>query len=340
MRKAIATCCIATLLVAQPVWAQGVPVYEASAADSGKAEKQFREGNKLYEAGQHEKAIEAFRASHAIVRSPNSSLMIARAYRDMGQLGEAHAAYRVALAEAEDAASHKDKYKKTLAAIQQELAELEAVTARLRIDLSDAPEGTEILIDDDPIPADKLDEEILMSPGEVTVVARDPSGRERREKVNGMAGQSATVKISFSEPQRQQVDEPIEINPFDEKEPAADKEPESGGGSGRTFAYIAGGVGIAGLATFGIFGAMSQSTYDDLDAECIDDHCAPSRRSDIDQGKQFQTIANIGLAVGIVGVATGVTLFILSPSGSETKEQALVPELQVGLGSVRVRTRF
>ena len=105
------------------------------------------------------------------------------------------------------------------------------------------------------------------------------------------------------------------------------------GGDYRTYAYVAGGVGAAGLLTFGIFGALAASKYSTLKDECGGRPCPESRRSDVESGQSSQTIANIGLAVGVIGVAAGVTLFVLSKPKKPTEgvTQAVVGPSFVGL---------
>ena len=55
-----------------------------------------------------------------------------------------------------------------------------------------------------------------------------------------------------------------------------------------------------GLATFGIFGSMSSSKYSDLQDACPNNQCDLSLSGDIDDGKLYQTVANIGLGVGVL----------------------------------------
>ena len=87
----------------------------------------------------------------------------------------------------------------------------------------------------------------------------------------------------------------------------------------RLGAYIAAGVGVVGLATFTVGGVMARSTYDDLNGACHGGPCPPDKSGEISSGKTQQTIANVGLVVGIAGVATGATLFVLSlPKASPT----------------------
>ena len=68
---------------------------------------------------------------------------------------------------------------------------------------------------------------------------------------------------------------------------------------------------MAGLLTFTIAGLMAHSTYGDLQNSC-GGGCPPSKEGEISSGKTQQTLANVGLVVGLVGVAAGATLFVLS----------------------------
>jgi hypothetical protein len=80
---------------------------------------------------------------------------------------------------------------------------------------------------------------------------------------------------------------------------------------------------------------MTSSKYSSLQHSCPQNHCSPDQRDDIDTGKTYQTVANVGLGVGIAGIATGVTLFILS-SGHEDADV----HVGLGLGSAQVNGRF
>jgi hypothetical protein len=108
----------------------------------------------------------------------------------------------------------------------------------------------------------------------------------------------------------------------------------------RTLAFVAGGVGVAGLATFGIFGLMNNSKFGELEDSCGPNKvCSGDLKDTADTGKTYQTIANIGLVVGVVGIAGGVTLFVLSGKKTEAvpAEEA---QLRVGPGNVSLQGRF
>ena len=111
-------------------------------------------------------------------------------------------------------------------------------------------------------------------------------------------------------------------------------------GAGRSTSISAGGVGAAGLITFGIFGGMTLSTYGDLDDTCPDGNCPVGSQEDIDAGQTYQTVANVGLVIGLVGAAASATLFLLpmltgSDEGASEEEMAAArrhPPLTIGVG--------
>lgn len=93
---------------------------------------------------------------------------------------------------------------------------------------------------------------------------------------------------------------------------------------------VLGAVGGAGLASFAVFGAMSNSQWDKLNAACSDEHCDARLSSHADRGRTYQTIANVSLGVGAALLAAGVTLFVLH-------ENEDAPEVAVTPGGVRIR---
>jgi hypothetical protein len=97
-------------------------------------------------------------------------------------------------------------------------------------------------------------------------------------------------------------------------------------------------VGVAGLATFAIFGLMSNSTFNDLKSACPPSNggCPASagKSGEISSGQTQQTVANVGLVVGLVGIAAGATFFVLS---MPPKSSAANAALYIGPGTIGVK---
>jgi hypothetical protein len=313
-----------------------VKVAAASAAQKRDAEKKLAEGTKLFEKGKFDEAIARFRASHDSVADPKASLMIANALRNTGDLLTARTEYQRARAEAEEAIGTDEKYRSTLSKVRENMDELEGVLGRLSIKLFHAPEGTEVTVDGVVVPVTQLGEPVFVAPGSVTVEAIAPDGTVARRVVSVNAGQSAGVELPFSRheaPQALASKEP-EARP---EEPAP---PSSGGGRDHTLAFVAGGVGIAGIATFAVFGVLANSKLDELESSCPGGHCTPDHDDDITAGKRFQTIANVGLGVGIAGAVTSAALFVFGGGSDEAPKQSATARVGIGIGSIQVRGSF
>jgi hypothetical protein len=121
--------------------------------------------------------------------------------------------------------------------------------------------------------------------------------------------------------------------------PPPPETPRATGGASptRTWAFVAGGVGAAGLVTAVVAGALAQSTYGDLGTACHDGPCPAGKAGEISTGKSEETIANVGLVVGVLGLGTGAILyFVGKPAAPSGTSAALV----VGPGSIAVRGRW
>jgi hypothetical protein len=343
-RDLVAALALALVCASLEVRAAGVPVAEASKDQLRAAEKTFHVADDLFDAKRYSEALTAYRASFDIVASPNSQLMMARCLIALDRLQEAYAELERAVETADAALKRDKKYANAARAVREELARVTAKVARLSIRVGDLPEGSKLTVNGKQVDTSTLDRPLILAPGSATAVLIAPDGREARREVEIAAGATASVKLDLAAPgESAEKMAPAPI-PASELPPEEDRGKKvsastSSGSSLRPWAFIAGGVGVVGLASFGIFGSMSQSKFDSLKEDCPDAHCPPDRGSDIDDGKRFQTFANVGLVVGIVGVGTGVTLFLLSAGGNE-KRASRAPWIRVGAGDVHVGGRF
>lgn len=97
--------------------------------------------------------------------------------------------------------------------------------------------------------------------------------------------------------------------------------------------YVALGVGVAGLATGVVAGALALGGKSDLDSRCSQDQCPPSARGDLDTLKTESTISTIGLVVGGVGLATAALFWVLSWPTSKS-EPVGTTKVRAGSGGV------
>ncbi len=330
------------LLLTSAAWADGVAVDAATNEQLQQAQTAFQAADELFDVQQYAEALEKYRASYGVVASPNSRLMIARCLRELGRLDEAYAEYDATLTAAEELARTKPQYAQTVKSARDELQALRTRVALLSVTLGDVPPESEVTVGGKQVDAKALERPIVVVPGEVVVTAVAPDGQRAGAVTRASAGRESTVTLKLGEgadigqkPAGSEAPPPPPPPPQAEPEVAPTPPPESDSLL-KTYAYVAGGVGAAGLVTFGVFGMLNNAKYDELDEQCPDGHCAPDRSDDIDQGRLYQTLANVGAVVGVVGLGAGVTLFYLGHS-QESEPQAAV---LVGPGSITVSGRF
>jgi hypothetical protein len=121
---------------------------------------------------------------------------------------------------------------------------------------------------------------------------------------------------------------------------AAQREAAGRASAQRTVAFVVGGVGVAGLALGGIFGALSIGAHGSYEKNCGSNIGAPpgqcnatgvTGESDAATKGTISTIAFVG---GGVMVAAGAVLFLTAPAHASS------PEIGMGPGSVFLRGRF
>ena len=102
-------------------------------------------------------------------------------------------------------------------------------------------------------------------------------------------------------------------------------------------AWVAIGVGGAGIATGAVTGAMTLSKEGDLEENenCRDAKCLPSERDDVSGYNTLRTVSTVAWIGGAALAATGVVLLVTAPKPTET-HAALV----AGPGSLFLRGRF
>jgi hypothetical protein len=276
------------------------------------AQSRFARGRVLFQSNEHDKALQEFRASHEIVSSPNTRLLIARCLRALDRKVEAYAEFGRTAVEARELERSDRRYGQAASSAEKERRALESELGFVLVEIRDAGPNTTLSVAGEQLRRAAWGEPMPASPGTTEVVVRTPGRPTVRKTLELTGGQRVQLSIDAG------YTKPVAAQPPPPPGPPS-------GGSQRTWAYVAGGVGVAGLATFAVAGLMTNRTHDDLRSACVDGACAPDRQDDIDAGRRQQTIANIGLAVGLVGVGTGLVLYLSSrPSDRPSEASAAV----------------
>jgi hypothetical protein len=336
MRKLHRTVLVLGLWAGCAAWvptslAAGAAVDAATDEQKQSAQKLFLDAKKNFDEKQFEPALEGFRASYDVVASPNSLLMVARTLVALDRIEEGYDTYQEVIRTADEAAAKDPKYAPAAEAARKEVEEIRPRLGFLSLDIVGATADTQIFINEKPIERDRWGKEIVARVGVVSISAKAPGKPEYNEDVT-LGGEAVTHRIDLAS---LWAPPPPPVTPTEE--PTASGSVDLLGLDMRTWSYIAGGVGAAGVVTFGVFGVMNRSKYNSLESDCPNGLCATDRSDDIDAGKRYQTIANVGLVVGVVGLGTGTALYLLS-----NKKGREEPTTQVGIGpgSVTVQGTF
>lgn len=99
--------------------------------------------------------------------------------------------------------------------------------------------------------------------------------------------------------------------------PPADTGPKKN----NTLAYVALGVGGAGLVVGGVTGFLALGKKSDLKG-CVDTKCPSSQQDTLDGAKSMATVSTVGFAVGFVGVGLGVVLLLTGNSSASASKSA------------------
>ena len=334
---AVAGPVLALILVALPAVAGGAGVTTATDEQKAEAGKSYQRGAEAFAAGELDKALEEFKRSLDVVSSPNSRLMLARTLAKLGRTADAYAELEQTVTDAEAAAQIDKKYASTVDAARAELAEVRSQVGLVSVRVSGSTGDDSLSVGGRAIEQTSWDRPVAVMPGKVRVVLRTAKGETARD-VDVAAGGSATVELAPPAPQAKPVAEPPPV-----------VEVSTSSSNTKTLGLVAGGIGLVGIASFAVFGGLNNSKFRKLEDECINNRCSADLESEKDSGKTYQTIANVSLAVGAVGIATGAVLLIVSGGDGDPQSEARarrqraraqLPRLGVGLGYVDVSGSF
>ena len=330
MPRRILACSVFAVVLAASVHAlaDGVLPDVATPVQREQAQSRFARGKELLARKQFDQALVEFRASHDIVSSPNTRLEIARCLRASGKLVAAYAELGRTAVEAKELVAQDNRYQRAYDSATAERAEIEPKLGFVTLTVQNATDETKVQIGGEEIRRAAWSEPAPVAPANSEIVVSTPGHAPVRRTVSLAAGQKQALTIdALSGDATAAAAAP--------PPPPAPEASEGAGPSLRTWAYVAGGVGVAGLATFGIFGLMAKSTYDDLNSACHGGPCPSSKSGEISSGKTDQVIANVGLVVGLLGVTAGATLYVVSTPKSEP-----TAGLVVGPGWAGLRGEF
>jgi hypothetical protein len=192
-----------------------------------------------------------------------------------------------------------------------------------------------------------MDGEVLTEKLDGSALSMDPGAHTFTFEVAGQPPITKQLVIREGQKDRREVLQfgaPASATPSPAAAPAAkttanpaietsvDQVSSSSGGTQKTLALVAGGVGVVGVAVGSIFGLSSMSKHSEAEDQCPG---ACSNQAGVDlwnDARSAGNISTIAFAVGGVGLATGAILWFTAKPSRSSAVQA-----HVGAGSLQIR---
>lgn len=288
--RALATLVMTGVIVCTSMNVHAQPKKNQTQADiSAQADDQFRRGREEQNRGNCQKALEYFRASHALKPQRGTLLNMGLCEKQLGQLAKALQHLEEVLPQLPSGDDRRD-------IVRENLTELKAKVPWLRIVLTaNAPVGTIVTYDDSELEPTMIGTDIPVDPGKHVLVVEAAGLPNRRYEVMIEEGKRQTLRVEPGV-----LPKPVVI-----KEEA----PHS---KGKFIAgFIVGGVGVAGIMGGAITGAMALKNHSAAEKACPShDGCSDEILTLARQGETLSTVSTAAFAVGVVGLGIGLPLVL------------------------------
>ncbi|HEX8791430.1 MAG TPA: hypothetical protein VF765_10810 [Polyangiaceae bacterium] len=257
-------------------------------AQSAEAQELFDEGRRALAAGDYAKACAKLEASERIERAVGTLLSLAECEEALGQLASERLHLQEAATWAE--ATHDPLNRGPLA--RKRFAEIDRRVPRLTLQRApDAPADTRVSRDGVDLGAAAFDAELPMDSGSHAIVASAP-GRA-----------SASYDVTLREGERRV----LVVGPSGAGQSPMERPSEPLGLPRRTWAYVLGGVGVAGIALGTVFGVSTLSKWSaaqrDCGSGCPDGSPARSEASEASTDAIVSTVAFVAAGAALAAGA-------------------------------------
>lgn len=337
MASLLAACVILGLGVASSARAQEPTAPTNLSKGEEESRLAFNRGKGFYASRNFEDALTAFRAAVASYPSPNAQLLAARCLRELGRLGEAVLAYEDAVVLAGTQAAERPEYAQARDAAAAELAELAQRVGRVRVEVLPADVHATVRMNGAALPDANGVRAWPAAPGPVTVEVSAPGYVTARRDVTVSAATEVRVAVTLEKPADPRVDVGNEaISPAE-----SPSDTDGGVGTAGVLAWTSVAVAAVGTAGFVLFYLLADGQQDDYRAACVDQPCTDGAHADLaSTGETYQTLTNVSLVTGLVGLAAAAVFFIVDGGDDPSSEHATGVRARVTGSSAQLEWRF
>ncbi len=308
---------IAATLPCQSAWAQ------QSAVSVTAAEALFEQGREAMTAGDFDTACTRFRESNRLDPAVGTRLNLADCEERRGKLAQAWSLFRGAVAELDPSDDRVTVVKQRIRTLESRVPKLMLTRAK------GAPANLNASLGGADFGPGSFGVPLPMDPGRYEIIVSAPGYAMRTIVVELAEGETADIKLSPGES--------LTPPPQAAEEPAQERPASSSGSDRRTWTYVLGGIGLAGLGLGAAAGVVTLHEKSVADSNCRDDLqlCNAEGARANDTGKTYAMLSTIGFIVGGVGVGGAAILLLSEPDEPESAVRAEITPNSATLGYAR-----
>ncbi len=265
-------------------------------------------------AGQFESGCPKLEQSYRLDPLPGALFTMAACYARWGKIHSAVLRYQEFLGKVSSLPqAEQDEQRQRVITASEKMILLQPQVPMLTLELAaTAPADAQVEMDGVVVAPATLGTAQPVDPGEHRFVVRTSDGRvaERVERIElGVERRLTLEGPAAAEPFAIQPDEPSSedfLFPL------------------KTWAFIAGGVGAAGIVVGSITGGLVFAKKGDVADNCVDLVCNQDGKDAADAAQTLGLVSSITFVIGIVGLGAGTALWFLAPDEEHAgQDQAL-----------------
>lgn len=313
---------------------------QSDAENRATARALAQQGQEAFDAKDYAKSDEAFRRADALFHAPTLTLGLARAQAAEGKFVESWESYNRIILEN---VTSTPVFAKALEEAKKEIAAVDGRRSRVTVTVT-GPASANVTLDNAPLKPEALGVPLYVNPGAHTVQASADGFNPGTRTFAVTEGNSEAVALAL-EPGQAAAPPPAPGAAPGAGAPGALGPPPPpsdtgthGGGSSHVPAIIAFSVGGAGLVIGGITGILALGQHSTLKTDCQPNGCPSTDKSKLDSYHTTGIVSTVGFIVAGVGVAAGITLWVVESKSSSPASASISP--YVGLGTIGAVGRF
>jgi len=298
---------------------------DPTAEDRATARSLAGEGYQALQTKDYSTAVDRFSRADALVHAPTLMIDWARSLVGLGKLVEAQERYEQIIREGVDAKAPKS-WQKALTDATSEVADLKPRLAWVTITVNGSNDAR-VTIDGTAVPPAAIGVRRAINPG----------ARMVRVSAPGFLPQK--MPLELAEGGEGSADFNLEPDPDAASKPAPaplETAPVAGQPHDPTYAYVAFGIGGAGLVAGAVTGGLALGKRSELASACTPSgDCRSNQKNVLSSYHTLGTISGVGFGLGVAGVGAGIALLLLDRGGAPPPSpQGFVIKPYVGVASV------